>query len=81
MRTTVMTAGTEHEQLLELLQICEDYFRHTDPTTHAELDTVLRRHHITGGPGWLIDMLSLTLHRLHHEHATSTGESNTRNDR
>ena len=75
-----MTAGTDHEQLRELLQICEDYFRHAGPATHADLDAVLRRHHITGGPGWLIDMLSLTLHRLQHEHAASTSEASTRND-
>jgi hypothetical protein len=74
------TTGTEHQQLQELLQICEDYFRHADPATHADLDTVLRQHHVTGGPGWLIDMLSLTLHRLQHEHAASTAASSTRND-
>jgi hypothetical protein len=75
-----MTADTEHEQLRELLHICEDYFRHAGPGTHAELDAVLRRHHITGGPGWLIDMLGLTLLRLQHEHAASTVEASTRND-
>ena len=80
MRTTVTTTGTERERLLELLQICEDYFRHADPATHTELDKVLRRHHVTGGPGWLIDMLGLTLHRLNHEHAGSIGEPSIRND-
>lgn len=76
------TTGTDHQQQLqELLQICEDYFRHAGPATHTDLDTVLRAHHITGGPGWLIDMLGLTLHRLQHEHPAPAGESNTRNDR
>jgi hypothetical protein len=75
-----MTTDTEREHLRELLHICEDYFRHADPATHADLDAVLRRHDVTGGPGWLIDMLSLTLHRLQHEDATSTGESSIRND-
>lgn len=73
------TTATDH-QLRELLQICEDYFRHAGPATHAELDKVLRRHHITGGPGWLIDMLGLTLHRLQHEHTAPAGSSITRND-
>jgi hypothetical protein len=76
-----MTTGTDHQQLRQLLQICEDYFRHAGPANHADLDEILRRHHITGGPGWLIDMLGLTLLRLQHEHATSNGESSTRNDR
>jgi hypothetical protein len=66
-----MTTGAEREQLLELLQICEDYFRHADRATHADLDTVLRKHDITGGPRWLIDMLSLTALRLQREHAAS----------
>ena len=76
-----MTTGTDHQQLQQLLQICEDYFRHADPATHTDLDAVLRRHHVTGGPGWLIDMLALTLHRLQHEHTAPAGEAGTRNDR
>jgi hypothetical protein len=47
----------------------------------AAADAVLRRHHVTGGPGWLIDILGLTLHRLQNEHTASAGESSTRNDR
>jgi hypothetical protein len=80
MRTTAMTTGTDHEHLLQLLQICEDYFRHADPATHADLDAVLRQHDITGGPRRLIDTLGLTLHRPQHEHAAFTAESSTRND-
>ena len=56
-----------HDQLLQqLLEICEDFFRHTNPATHTEVDTILRAHGITGGPGWLIDMLGLTSLRLQH---------------
>ena len=77
---TASPATGRHEQLLELLQICEDYFRHADPAIHAELDTILREHDITGGPGWLIDMLGLTLLRLQREHADSTSEPDTRNN-
>jgi hypothetical protein len=62
-----------HDQLPELLHICEDYFRHTGPATHAELDAILREHGITGGPGWLIDMLGLTRLHLQHQHETTTG--------
>jgi hypothetical protein len=57
----------DHDQLLQqLLEICEDFFSRTSPATRGELDTVLRAHGVTGGPGWLIDMLSLT--RLHQRH-------------
>ncbi|WP_236050292.1 hypothetical protein [Paractinoplanes ovalisporus] len=47
-----------------LLEICEDYFAHAGPIEHRELDTLLRARDITGGPGWLIDMLALTRQRL-----------------
>lgn len=59
-----MTAASDHDDLLPvLLEICEDFFTHTSTTTRDELDTVLRAHGITGGPGWLIDMLALTRRR------------------
>jgi hypothetical protein len=51
---------TSHNQLQLLLEICEDYFRHANPTTRDNIDTLLHQHGITGGTGWLIDMLSLT---------------------
>jgi hypothetical protein len=47
-----------------LLEICEAYFAHTDPMSHRELDAILLARDITGGPGWLIDMLALTRRRL-----------------
>jgi hypothetical protein len=32
--------------------------------SHEKVDQRLRTHGITGGPGWLIDMLALTRRRL-----------------
>ncbi|WP_328465941.1 hypothetical protein OHA21_44890 [Actinoplanes sp. NBC_00393] len=56
---------TGHDDLLELLlEVCEDFFTHTNPATRAEVDRFLRAHGVTGGPGWLIDMLSLTRRHL-----------------
>jgi hypothetical protein len=57
----------DHDQLELLLDICEEFFQHTNPATHTELDTLLRRRGITGGPGWLIDMLGLTRLRLQRQ--------------
>ena len=54
----------DHEQLQLLLEICETFFRHTNPATRDEIDRLLRQRGITGGPGWLIDMLGLTRLRL-----------------
>jgi hypothetical protein len=54
------TAPQDHDQLQLLLGICEDFFRYTSPATRAEVDALLRRRGITGGPGWLVDMLGLT---------------------
>ena len=47
-----------------LLEICEDYFANAGPIGHREVDALLRARDITGGPGWLIDMLALTRRRL-----------------
>ena len=60
-----MTTGeTHHDGLLQLLlEICEDFLASTSPATRDEVDRFLRAHGVTGGPGWLIDMLGLT--RLH----------------
>jgi hypothetical protein len=58
-----------HEQdLKQLLEICEQFFGRAGPTTCHEVDTLLRAHHIYGGPGWLIDMLAFTRYRLQHPH-------------
>jgi hypothetical protein len=52
------------DRLPLLLEICEDYFAHIGPNGYYEVDALLRGHDITGGPGWLIDMLALTRRRL-----------------
>ena len=65
---TTRQANARHDQLPELLHVCEDFFRTAGPATLAELDTILREHAITGGPGWLIDMLGLTRLHLPHQH-------------
>lgn len=75
---TTRPAGHDHDQLLELLEICEEFLGRTSPGTHNEVDTLLRERGITGGPGWLIDMLGLARLRLQHQHNNS--ELNTRND-
>jgi hypothetical protein len=61
-----MTTGeTEPDDLLPLLlEICEDFLAHTSPPVRREVDNVLHAHGITGGPGWLIDMLALSRLRL-----------------
>jgi hypothetical protein len=60
---TIEDAG--HDDLLPLLlEICEDFLVHTSPAIRDELDQLLRAHAITGGPGWLIDMLALSRLRL-----------------
>jgi hypothetical protein len=65
-----MTASTPGDDPLPLLlEICEEFFANTSPAVHHELDTLLRDYGITGGPGWLIDMLALTRYRLqNHAH-------------
>lgn len=47
-----------------LLRICEEFFSRANPTVHREVDALLQAKSITGGPGWLIDMLALTRQRL-----------------
>ncbi len=69
-----MQPADHDEDLLPLLlEICEDYFVRTSQAARRELDALLRARDITGGPGWLVDMLALTRRRLHsgpesHEH-------------
>jgi hypothetical protein len=60
----MLTEQPEHDQLQLLLEICEDFFRRTSPATRSEVDLILLDHGITGGPGWLIDMLGLTRQHL-----------------
>jgi hypothetical protein len=60
-----MDPGEPHSDLLPLLLgICEDFFANAGPAIHHEVDGLLQARHITGGPGWLIDMLALTRQRL-----------------
>jgi hypothetical protein len=60
-----MDLGEPNDQLLPtLLEICEDFLASTSPAVHRELDAHLRARDITGGPGWLIDMLALARLRL-----------------
>ncbi|MGY4898629.1 hypothetical protein ACWEEK_23980 [Micromonospora aurantiaca (nom. illeg.)] len=73
------TSDTNHGDLLPLLlEICEDFLAHTGPATHHEIDIHLRAHGITGGPGWLIDMLGLT--RLRLQNATHRDEQGAHHD-
>jgi hypothetical protein len=53
-----------NDQLPELLAICEDFFAITSADTRHELDALLQDRGITGGTGWLIDMLALERRRL-----------------
>lgn len=50
----------DEDQLLLLLEICEEFFARTNIETLDELDRLLAARGITGGPGWLIDMLAFT---------------------
>ena len=60
-----MHPSEPNDELLPLLlEICEDYFTGAGLAGYRELDAVLQAHDITGGPGWLIDMLALTRRRL-----------------
>jgi hypothetical protein len=73
------TSDTHHGDLLQLLlQICEDFLANAAPATHHEVDTLLRARGITGGPGWLIDMLGLT--RLRLQDATHRDEQGAHHD-
>ena len=54
----------DDEPLPMILGVCEDFFAHASPAVHRELDTLLHARDISGGPGWLIDMLALTRLRL-----------------
>jgi hypothetical protein len=60
---TTREAGPD-DLLPLLLEICEDFLARTSPSVRREVDNVLHAHGITGGPGWLIDMLALSRLRL-----------------
>ena len=60
-----MDADESHDDLLPLLLgLCEDLFASAGPAVHHEVDDLLQARNITGGPGWLIDMLALTRQSL-----------------
>jgi hypothetical protein len=60
-----MNPGQPDDDLLPtILGICEDFFASAGPAIHRELDTLLRAHDISGGTGWLIDILTFTRRRL-----------------
>ena len=60
-----MDTDEPNDDLLPLLLgICEDFFAGAGRAVHHEVDALLQARHITGGPGWLIDMLALTRQRL-----------------
>lgn len=65
-RSDEPTAGdtTSGDLLPLLLEICEDIFVSADGPARSQIDAVLQNNGITGGPGWLIDMLALTRQRL-----------------
>ncbi|GAA0498577.1 hypothetical protein Ade02nite_91830 [Paractinoplanes deccanensis] len=50
----------EHELLLMVLEICEKFFARAGQSTLHDVDALLIAYGITGGPGWLIDMLALS---------------------
>jgi hypothetical protein len=60
-----MAPGEPHDDLLPtILEVCEEFFASTSPAVRHDLDALLRNRGITGGPGWLIDMLALTRRRI-----------------
>lgn len=53
--------GVAPEQITtELLELCEQFFRHASPIVHAELRQFLTEHHHPGGIGWFLDVLGFT---------------------
>jgi hypothetical protein len=62
------TGTTAHDDLLQLLlEVCEDFFAHTNAAARDEVDRLLLTRGSNGGPGWLIDMLALTRLRLQNQ--------------
>ena len=59
--TGTVTMSTERlDQIAELLEITEQFLRTHLQTVHRDLDELLLHRGITGGPGWLIDVLGAT---------------------
>jgi len=53
--------GATPEQITtELLELCEQFFRHASPLVHTELREFLTEHGHQGGLGWFIDVLGFT---------------------
>jgi hypothetical protein len=70
---------TDPDDLLPLLlEICEDFLAHASPPVRREVDDILHVHGITGGPGWLIDMLALSRLRLQNPDDVPTPPSGPR---
>jgi hypothetical protein len=60
-----MDSGEPNDDLLPIiLEICEEFFASTSPAVRHDLDRLLHAHDITGGAGWLIDMLALIRRRM-----------------
>jgi hypothetical protein len=60
-----MGTDAPNDNLLPLiLGICEEFLAGANSAVHREVDDLLQARSITGGPGWLIDMLALTRQRL-----------------
>lgn len=55
--------GVAPQQIsMELLALCEEFFRHASSIVHAELDQFLTEHDQHGSPGWFLDALGFTTH-------------------
>lgn len=53
--------GIAPEQITsELLQLCEEFFRHASPNVHGELHQFLTDHGCPGDLGWFLDVLGFT---------------------
>ena len=60
-----MDPDEPYDDLLPLLlKICEDFFAGAGPAVRHQVDAFMQTRNITGGPGWLIDMLALTRQSL-----------------
>jgi hypothetical protein len=58
-----VVVGVAREVLTaELLNLCDEFFRHASPAVHTELRRLLtdHGHHQATGLGWFIDSLGLT---------------------
>lgn len=62
--TEITLSWSQIDRIAELLEITGTFLRRRLPTIGGELDTLLREHHISAGPSWLIDMLGLVALQL-----------------